>query len=149
MKALALAAVADALERGERLGPAAAAELAEAIRQALAGRSRLDEALGLRGGPGERSAATRMMIARRDAALREAAARFWPDAPAAQQAEELATRWARYASSAWRRDAGEATCPARHEGTVYAALWAAMRAGARPLSAERIRRLLVTSSGYS
>ena len=149
MNVAALAGLAEAIERGDRLPAVDAAELAAAIRDALAGRQSLDAALGLRGGPGERSAATRLMLARRDALLREAADRHFPDQPAAQQAEALAEAWRRYEASAWPRERGATVCPPRHAGAVHALLWQAMKAGAMPVTARRIREILATSSAYS
>lgn len=99
------------------------------------------EPIGLRG-PGRRLPSTLQSLARRDRLLREAAARLCGQMSAHTAAWKLASELERYRSTAWRRDAAEPKCPARHRGTLRECFWLILRTRDAPLSSRTIRRAL-------
>ncbi|PCK87039.1 hypothetical protein CPT32_09535 [Rhizobium sophoriradicis] len=80
--------------------------------------------------------------AARDIAIREIAVKFFPALKPSQQAEALAAALRRYATSAWRTDRQKQECPYR-ASDIRAALWLILTRVDHPLSAERIRKILV------
>jgi hypothetical protein len=123
--------------------------LARGLRAYLGGQQRrLDEALNLRPGPGQRDPRTRASLAERDEFLREAARLFFPQLAPTEQAKALETALARYAASAWQRERAAPELPPRHKGRIEEYLWRVMRAEPRTLGWERIRKILVASSAY-
>jgi hypothetical protein len=89
---------------------------------------------------GKRLPETLQAIAQRDALLREAAARFFPDATHHQAAEMLRVKLLRYQTSAWRRDRAEAECPPRLAGRLDELLWQILKTHDHTPSAVTIRR---------
>ena len=103
-------------------------------------------AVGLRPGPGQRSLRNRCQLQERDAIYRRAWRRFYPDLKPAPAAHELHKMFERYETSSWPRDRGGAiTCPPRLQGTIQALAWETLSQENPTLSAERIRKILVTS----
>ena len=121
--------------------------LADGITSVLSGdRASLDDALGLRPGPGQRSLKTQRQIQERDALYRQAAREFFPNLSKARQAYELHRRFSRYETTSWRRDKGaHVTCPERLIGTLQALAWESLSSENPVLSPERIRKILVSS----
>jgi hypothetical protein len=108
----------------------------------------LDAALGLAATRGGRSWRTRAATAQRDELVRDAVRRFFPNESASRQAERLAEALARYrAGPDWRRDRAAAEIP--YQATLRGHAWTILKARDHALSAERIRKILVTSSGFS
>lgn len=91
--------IATRLAAGAPIDVDDARRLGDALLAAVEGRARLDDALGLRAGPGERAIATRLMCARRDALLRQAAATFRCSSPSARRASTPADSAARAAAT--------------------------------------------------
>ena len=118
--------------------------LGAALNDFLSHRCRtVDEALGLRfprgGIPWWREEAAR----KRNAALRELAARFYGKEPVTTQAREVFILSLRYAASAWRHDQKEHTMPDCYLGTDHEWLWAAFRSGApMPIRERQLRHVL-------
>ena len=81
----------------------------------------------------------------RDRLITEAAARFFGEASSrSDRARQLSLAIARYTASTWRQDRSRRHSPHR-PNTLRAALFQILVAGdGRSLSAERIRKLLVT-----
>lgn len=103
-----------------------------------------------RPGPGERLPATRLRMAERDAALGEAAARYFGDLSIPAQAAELAAMLARYASSGWLRDRTAERPPPRHAGRIEGLLWLVLKANlGRSIGARRMQQILEMNPGYS
>ena len=122
--------------------------VADGIMAYLAGNApTLDIALDVQPGPGQRSAATTIRITERNGLIRRAAEQFFPDRKPARRARELSTAINRFATSSWPRERHLVSCPDRHSGTVQAFAWEILCLDDHPLSAERIRKILVTSSG--
>ncbi|WET72894.1 hypothetical protein [Rhizobium croatiense] len=82
-------------------------------------------------------------FAARNAAIREAVEKFFPGLKPKQQADALAVALQRYAASAWRIDRQKQTCPYK-ASDLHSALWLILTRFDNPLSAERIRKILVT-----
>ncbi len=101
-------------------------------------------ALDLKQPRGKRAWRTVSQVEARNAAIREAAAKFFPALKRTQQANELAVALRRYAVSAWRIDQQEQTCPYK-ASDLHAALWLILTRVDHALSGERIRKILVTS----
>ncbi|MDR9820602.1 hypothetical protein RJJ63_15000 [Rhizobium hidalgonense] len=99
-------------------------------------------ALDLKSSRGKRPLRALSKVAARDAAIREAAETFFPALKPSQQADELAAALRRYATSAWRSDWQKQECPYK-AGDLRAALWLILTRVDHPLSAERIRKILV------
>jgi hypothetical protein len=113
-------------------------------------RRTVDEALGLRfprgGIPWWREEATR----KRDAALRELAARYYADKPVTAQERQVCTASARYAASTWRFDKRREAMPCHYAGTPYEWLWKAFTAGApMPIRERQLRHVLQRSRAGS
>ena len=125
-------------------------EAADGIAAYRAGRvPTLEDALGLRPGPGQRSAPTRAIMAERDQWIRQAAADHFPGPSTSRQARQLHTAIDRYAASSWRHDKESTRCPRRLTGTINAVVWEILSLDGRVLCFERIRKILVMSSVYS
>jgi hypothetical protein len=135
---------------GGMLDDSDARQIAASLQAYLSGTAEsLDHAFGLRPAAGQRSWQTRHAMQVRDDALREAARTFLAGTNISEQSKALSTALSRYATSAWLREGGANECPARHEGRLEFFLWTILRADPRPLSHERIRKVLVTSSNCS
>lgn len=95
-------------------------------------------------GPGRRTLFTEDSLARRDAALGDAARRWWPDGMSkAARAELLHQALSRYrACAAWDRDRAAESCPEQLVGTMRESLWTILRARDHVPSARRIRAVL-------
>ncbi|UIJ96732.1 hypothetical protein LZK82_12880 [Rhizobium leguminosarum] len=100
-------------------------------------------ALDLKTPPGKRGWRTVSRVEARNAAIRETAAKFFPALKPTQQADELAVALRRYEASAWRTDWQKETCPYK-ASDLHAALWLILTRVDHALSAERIRKILVT-----
>jgi hypothetical protein len=103
----------------------------------------LDEALGLqvgRGGiPWWREEANR----KRDAALRELAARHLLEHSVTAQARQVHVLSVRYAASAWRFDRDRPSMPPHYAGTPHEWLWLAFSSGApMPIGERQLRNIL-------
>ena len=118
-----------------------------ALEAVLDGRqASLDQALGLKPGPGQRSLKTRCQLQERDALYRRAWRRFYADLKPAPAARELHRVFRRYEASAWIRDrGGSVNCPERLIGKPQALAWETLSRENPTLSADRIRKILVTS----
>jgi hypothetical protein len=106
----------------------------------------VDEALGLRfprgGIPWWREEAAR----KRNAALRELAARYYGEQPVTAQARQMWILTVRYAASAWRFDARREAMPCVYVGTVHEWLWKAFASGApMPIRERQLRNVLQTA----
>jgi len=124
--------------------------VADGLDRFFDGEADLEEAFGLKPGPGQRSARTAAILAERDRLLREAAAEFFPALSKAGQARELHARWTRYRSSGWKR--GEDVLdvvPAWREGTLEAHFWALLRLSDFIPAERTLRDALAASSVYS
>jgi hypothetical protein len=124
---------------GEQLKPCESRALAVVVSMVLEGQS-AEIAVGYNRSKGQRKFATVTRLERRDSALREIAMSIAPDSPPAEAAKMIATRWKNYESSAYRNDSNHANV--RSENLHF---WTLLRAGNRPISSERIRKILVTS----
>ncbi|PDT24800.1 hypothetical protein CO674_05540 [Rhizobium hidalgonense] len=100
-------------------------------------------ALDLKAPPGKRGWRAVSLAEARNAGIREAAANFFPALKPKQQADALAIALRRYSASAWRTDRAEQTCPYK-ASDLHAALWLILTRVDHALSAERIRKILVT-----
>jgi hypothetical protein len=103
----------------------------------------VDEALGLQAGRGGipwwREEANR----KRDAALRELAARHLADLSRTAQARQVRVLSARYAASAWRFDRAQESMPPHYAGTAHEWLWLAFTSGApMPIGERQLRNIL-------
>ncbi|MCJ9695148.1 hypothetical protein MOV76_26480 [Rhizobium sp. PRIMUS64] len=101
-------------------------------------------ALDLKTARGKRGWRSASLVAARDAAIREAAETFFPALKPSQQAKELAAALLRYQASAWCIDQRQQNCPYK-ASDLHAALWLILTRVDFALSAERIRKILVTS----
>jgi hypothetical protein len=133
--------VSTALERHRPVPMEAGDWLAGAVNRWLTGEvPTLDEAMGLRPPAGSRRPATRLRLAARDAALRDALA-FYSHMSRAAAAQRVATLLARYASTGWNRDRNARICPYGAD-SINSALWRAMKAGnGRAIGAEMVRKI--------
>ena len=110
----------------------------------------LDQALGLRLGPGQRRPSTLARLAARDALYRQAARDFFPGLNPTRQAHELHRNFHHYETTAWRRDkGGTVTCPPQYAGTVRALAWEILHLTDRVQSERSIRQILATNCPYS
>jgi hypothetical protein len=89
---------------------------------------------------------TLQAIARRDALLREAAARFCAGMTHHQAAEMLRVKLLRYQTTAWQRDRAAEECPARLSNRLDALLWQILRTRDHIPSAMTIRRALFVNN---
>lgn len=124
-----LVAIADAISSGNLPSPAAVDWFRLGVVAYLAG-APLEAALGLGGGPGQRSAVTRLRLKLRDEALRHAAQHFFGGLSRREQAERLA--------QALRRRAAVRSHSEPDPGSLAAAL---AQIG-EPLSARTIRGVI-------
>jgi hypothetical protein len=91
----------------------------------------------------------RCRLADRDRLLAEAAERFFADLSCAGQARAVTLALTRYGASAWRNDRTRERCPYQ-AGELRSLLWRAFQASdGRAISAERLRKILVTFRGGS
>ena len=103
----------------------------------------VDDALGLRfpqgGVPWWREEAIR----ERDAALRDLAARFYPECSTLAKAKRIHTLMVRDAASAWRHDRLREAMPHRYAGGPHGYLWRAFKSGAAmPIGERQLRNIL-------
>lgn len=125
--------------------------LGRSLQEFLAHRCRsVDEALGLQAGRGGipwwREEANR----KRDAALRQLAARHLAGLSITAQARQLHVLTVRYAGSTWRFDRTRPAMPTSYTGSVHECLWLAFSSGApMPIGQRQLRNILppVGSSG--
>lgn len=138
--------IAAALEAGRVPNPGDGAWLASRLRNYLEGAERgltVDVALDLSPLPGAAAWWTNEGIERRDAALRDLAARFFAGRKVASQAYEIHHMALRYATSAWRFDRDRDAMPSRYGGTKSELLWAAFMSGApMPLGKRQLQTIL-------
>jgi hypothetical protein len=125
---------------GELASPADFEWVLDAVMAARHGKP-FDVAFELKPGVGQRSIATQVALARRNAILCEAARRFWPGSKA-RAARELSSALRQYEATAWRRERIHDEVPSRHKRHVQAYCWLALREWPQPLSAAHIRRIL-------
>ncbi|MBX4972344.1 hypothetical protein HJB73_02575 [Rhizobium lentis] len=122
-----------------------ARNVASGLNRFLSGETRdVAAALDLKTQRGKRGWRTVSQVEARNGAIREAAANFFPALKPTQQAKELAVALRRYSASAWRSDRQKQTCPYKARD-LHAALWLILTRADHALSAERIRKILVTS----
>ncbi|KRR26480.1 hypothetical protein CQ14_03055 [Bradyrhizobium lablabi] len=114
--------LADELEAGAELTSSQRAAVAAALRQALTLPAARNE--------------------ERDRLIVEARHRFYADRTDHDAAHEIATQWRRYAVTGWLRDRVCDSCPPRIAGNLHGALWAIMQQSPRPLSADRVRKIV-------
>lgn len=132
-------------EHLDRLTEPWARSMATRVNRFVSGETRdVAAALDLKTPPGKRGWRTVSRIEARNAAIREAVAKFFPALKPKQQADELAVALRRYEASAWRTDWQKETCPYK-ASDLHAALWLILTRVDHALSAERIRKILVTS----
>lgn len=82
-------------------------------------------------------------IRKRNAALQELGARFFPQLSLHARAERIAEMSLRYAATAWRFDRDKDAAPAPYIGTPKEYLWEAFSSGASmPLSQRQLRNIL-------
>jgi hypothetical protein len=82
-------------------------------------------------------------IRKRDAALRQLAARYLADHSLSERSRQIRRLSCRYAASAWRQDRNRDEMPERYAGTPKECLWRAFRSGApMPLSERQLRNIL-------
>jgi hypothetical protein len=125
------------------LPPDLAALVAGAVGDVLEGAAEsLDEALGIKAGPGQPSVASAWRYRERDGELRRAAARFFPHLRPVDQADRLAAALRRYASTRWPRERSRSAPPESALGTLDGALWRVLKLVDSPLSSDRIERIL-------
>lgn len=144
-----LRSLADHLAHGAPLPERHREAALEALACVLGGEASLDEAFGLKPGPGQRSAQTTAILAERDHHLRAAAAEFYPGLPPAHQARELHARWTHYRASGWHHERALDAAPLFRAGTLQARLWAVLRLRDFVPSERTLRAVLATSSGCS
>ncbi len=138
--------ICSALEAGHAPDADDAAWLATRLRNYFADAPRgltVDMALDLAPMPGAAAWWTDEAIEARDAALRDLAARFYPECRVASQAFQIARLSLRYAASAWRFDRESDATPERYRGTETECLWRAFKSGvAMPLAKRQIQTIL-------
>jgi hypothetical protein len=131
-----------ATQLASRLNDPCAVWAGRAIIQILQG----DDArivLRTKAGPGERSFATEQRLLKRDGLLKELAGMLSPTLSCIEKANLIKTRWERYAAGAWKRtDSFLSECPHPYLGTINALLFGLQQTSPRPLTSERIRRLI-------
>ncbi len=122
--------------------------LGRVLAEYLAHRSpTIDDAMHLRGDRGGipwwRERANR----KRDAALRDLAARCLAGVSVTAQARQVRLLTVRYAASAWRFDRNRAAMPAQYADSVHEWLWRAFSSGAPMPIGERQLRHILSGSG--
>ena len=133
-----------AVARMKRLDDPDVAFVAAGFTSVLSGdQDSLDEALGLRPGPGQRSLKTRRQISERDDLFRRAVREFLPGPSKARQARQVHRALSRYEATAWRRgERDKVACPPQHAGTVKALAWEILHltyVGGRTAASETLR----------
>lgn len=101
----------------------------------------LDQALGLRAGPGERPWWQTEALGRRNDILRGIAARYFPGRSAKAAAEAITSAAQRYEAAGWRRHRAFMVPPAEIGGTLRGELFYLLKTGA-PLSVRTVERAL-------
>lgn len=96
-------------------------------------------------GPGRRTPQTLLLLDERDRYLREAARLYCAGMSDREAAAFLRVRLSRYREGAFRRDASEVLCPARHRGYLMEYCWMILKVSDYVPSEMTIRRAL----GYS
>ena len=124
------------------LSTVTAQTLADAIDEHLSAGVPLDVALRLRRGRGERSIRTTIAFAERDRIICKIARKSFAGLSTEGQANAIAVRWQRYASTAWLRERALPDCPARRLGTVEGELFKLQSLVPRPLRARRLVDIL-------
>jgi hypothetical protein len=119
MSAADLHRLVEALEAGEQLTAEQRQAVAKALRRDLTPR-----------------------FAQRDALIRCVRKQYFQNRADLDAALEIEASLNRYASTAWLRDRSAQTCPGRITGTAKAAFWQILKTVDRPLSAERIRKII-------
>ncbi|TBZ78305.1 hypothetical protein E0H53_33920 [Rhizobium leguminosarum bv. viciae] len=131
-------------EHLERVPDAWARRTATRVNRLVSGETRdVAAALDLKQPRGKRAWRTVSQVEARNAAIREAVAKFFPALKPKQQADALAIALGRYEASAWRFDQRMEKCPYK-VGDLNAALWLILTRVDHAVSAERIRKILVT-----
>lgn len=102
----------------------------------------LDDAFGLTPSPGQLPWWRAEALARRDAALRALAARFYAGEPVNGQASAIHAALIRYAASAWQRDRERSSPPASYVGSPREMMFDAMRASGIVPGVRHLRRVL-------
>ena len=135
----------EALRASVPVSPQDAALWLRSLERWRSGQS-LDEALELRPAP-VREPQPRVRFAERDALLRAAADRFFPNESRARQAHKLAVAIVRYREDGgWRRgERAVAECPARLTGTLQEVLWQALKLVDRAPGVRHLERILAGS----
>ncbi len=118
--------------------------LGRSLMNFLAHRCRsVDEALGLRFARGGVPWWLEEAMRKRDAALRELAARFHGGCSVSTQARAIRTAAIRYAAAAWRRDRDSEAMPGHYVGAAQEWLWRAFASGApMPIGERQLRHVL-------
>ncbi len=129
---------------GLSAGPEARRAALDVLRWLDGDEGSLDATLGL-AAPGRTHARQRLRQMHRDAALRALARAHWPDLGPTAAARVLATHWARYEASAWRRHRDAGTEPT--DG-LEATLHRLMLARHEPLASERLRKILSATGHF-
>jgi len=109
----------------------------------------LDAALCVRPDRGQRSLPATYARHWRDDLLREAAQQFMPGEAPAAQAREIASRWRRYAATAWPRERHLNAAPPSRRNSLEAAFFEAMKLADATLSERTLRQILAASSRFS
>jgi len=130
---------------GEPLPSGLSSWLGHSLEEFLSHRRRsIEDALGLHGPRGGVPWWLEEAMRKRDAALRELAARFFGDQPVSRQAANIYRRAIRYAESRWLSDRKCSELPPEHRGTPYEWLWQAFKSGAAmPIGDRQLRHILM------
>ena len=139
-----LSEIAVRCEQGEPLESGLAQWLGGALRRFLTREAlTLEEAFGLKVSRGGAPWWLVESMRVRDTALRDLAARFFPDQSTSARANLVYELSLRYAETAWHHDAGEAPMPSGYVGSPQEYLWRAFKSGAPiPLEKRQLRTIL-------
>jgi hypothetical protein len=132
----------ESLARALAVSPAEdAAVCSQAVQRVLDGTTEgLDEAFGLKAGPGERNWRTVDVGRRRDDLIRKAAAEHFAGTTKREAAELIASELMRFRSCHdWRRSRADTVCPFQGVKAIW---WQILRLVDKPLGAERSRQIL-------
>ncbi len=103
----------------------------------------IEDAMELRGDRGGIPWWREQANRKRDAALRELAARHFAELSITARARHMRLLTVRYAASAWRFDRNRAAMPAQYAGSVHEWLWRAFSSGApMPIGERQLRHVL-------
>jgi hypothetical protein len=103
----------------------------------------IEDAMQLRGDRGGIPWWREQANRKRDAALRELAARYFGGLSVTAQAARLRVLAVRYAASAWRFDRDRAAMPVHYAGGVHEWLWRVFSSGApMPIGERQLRHIL-------